>query len=177
MSERLRGSEDEGQVYIEGLSLCVRAGGLDARAALEKLSKIAAGGHLKAQEQIRLIDEEVTTGELTLPNPPKNPKTSSLLRKAFFIVAHPLLSLRTMRRQTMVAIEEESPPHTSNFEDFPGLPVSQAAEAIRCAEKATSESKRDSMFGAVLENAWPPADQRRMKEGRLPLGYPEHPHV
>lgn len=84
----------------------------------------------------------------------------------FFILAHPIQTLRAKSRQVGVAIEHASPPAGSNFEDFPELPVQDAAKLMF----------GQSNSGVRLED-WSPSDQERLKKGLKPVGHPEHPNI
>lgn len=85
-------------------------------------------------------------------------------------MAHPLEAVRARVRQIMVGIDHESPPVGSFIEDFPVLPVAEAARLIR-SEKPKS--------GIQLED-WPESAQKEMNEGKIihPDGrHPEHDNV
>ena len=64
----------------------------------------------------------------------------SQVKEAIFILTHPVEAVKTKRRQLFVAIEHEAPPHTSTFEEFPELPISEASEAIKAAELSKNKS-------------------------------------
>ncbi len=56
------------------------------------------------------------------------------IKDALFVATHPVLSLRAKATQIFVAIEHEAPPHTSTWEEFPELPLADAAKAIKVAQ-------------------------------------------
>lgn len=57
------------------------------------------------------------------------------IKKILFIATHPALSLRTKERQLAVAIEQKAPPHASTWEEFPKLPLADAARVIMAEKK------------------------------------------
>ena len=59
----------------------------------------------------------------------------SLLKEALFVVTHPKASLEARLRQVEVAIEAGGPPTGSTIEEFPVLPVSEAAALISAARR------------------------------------------
>lgn len=85
----------------------------------------------------------------------------------FFILAHPIDTLKVKVRQLAVSIEHASPPTSSSFEEFPGLSVQEAAKLMGLTKSST---------GIQLED-WPISDQKRMEAGLKPLGHPEHTNV
>lgn len=91
------------------------------------------------------------------------------LKELLFIATHPLTATKVKLRQFMVAIEHQAPPSSSTFEEFPELPLNEAAKAIKAARRQTT--------GAVPKEAWSKEDQRRMEQGLRPREYPEHPNV
>ena len=157
--------------HLDQLFSKVMGGEPDACAALEELSLIAIGGHERAGELVNQIDQAVEGGELTLPGILREQKAHSKLSDVLYILSHPPDALRAWRRQMTVALEAETPPHTSTFEEFPFLPLADAILAMREARTLLSEK------GGVPKSAWSPADQRRLERGEKPKGYPEHPNV
>ena len=99
-----------------------------------------------------------------------NNEISTKFRDILFIVFHPLLSLRAKGRQVAAAIELQAPPITSTWEDYPNLPLAEAAKQLRRKDE-------NCLFGGVPKSAWPESDQERMTRGKLPLGHPEHPNI
>ena len=57
------------------------------------------------------------------------------IENVLFVATHPALSLRAKARQLAVTLEREAPPHTSTWEEFPELPLADAARAIMAAEE------------------------------------------
>jgi hypothetical protein len=162
-------AEATSQSFVDELNKAVWAGGEDSLRALEELSGIAMGGHQEAKEFINAIDDAVGAGELVLVSPPEQTKSSSKFNSVLFIATHPVLSARAKLRQIAVSIEHQAPPHTSTWEEFPNLSVYEAAKALRDTE--------ERLGGGVPKNAWPETDQKLMKKGEKPKGYPEHPNV
>lgn len=88
----------------------------------------------------------------------------------FFILTHPIQSLRTKTRQIEVAIEHSMPPQGSTIEEFPELPIEEAARLLTEAEKSNRINLSD----------WPVSVQNEMKRGTEihPDGrHPEHQNV
>lgn len=85
-----------------------------------------------------------------------------------FAILHPKEALHAKERQLGVAIERSQPPPGSNIEDFPNLPVKQAAGLM----------KKQREGGGVPKSAWSVVDQNRMENGEPPLpGHrPDHPN-
>lgn len=138
--------------------------------ALTELSGIAMGSsHPLAQELVEKIDDKVSSGELALSAQAPNKDKPSFLYEAAYVVTHPILSLRTKMRQDAVGLDLEAPPHTSTWEEFPELSISQAAKAIK-------EAEPPRIKGGVPKAAWSESDQELMARGELPKGYPEHPN-
>ncbi len=82
-----------------------------------------------------------------------------------YAITHPVNFLRAKVRQIEVSIEHASPPVASNFEDFPNLPVAEAARLMGLGGS-----------GVQLED-WPESVQKEMKMGKIvrPDGrIPEH---
>lgn len=92
----------------------------------------------------------------------------SLIKEALFIVTHPKASLEAKMRQVEVAIEAGGPPAGSIIEEFPELPISQAAKLIGQARS------RENLGGGVQLEDWSKADQERMLRGKRPKGIPTH---
>lgn len=132
--------------------------------ALRELSCMAAGGSERAAQLVNRIDEAVCAGELELV-PDKRP--SSVLLDSTFLLTHPITALKAFRRTITVALETEAPPSGWTFEEFSELSLSDAARAVWDAKPR----------GGVPLNAWSSQDQKRLQNGGLPKGYPEHPNV
>lgn len=58
-----------------------------------------------------------------------------LIKETLFIVTHLKASLEAKMRQIEVAIEAGGPPAGSTIEEFPELPISQAAKLISEARR------------------------------------------
>ena len=92
----------------------------------------------------------------------------SLLKEALFVVTHPKASLEAKLRQVEVAIEAGGPPAGSTIEEFPELPISEAATLISAAKK------KENPGGGVQLEDWSKVDQKRMLRGERPRGIPTH---
>jgi len=92
----------------------------------------------------------------------------SLLKEALFVVTHPKASLEVKLRQVEVAIGAGGPPASSTIEEFPELPISEAAALIGSARR-----KENPRGGVQLED-WSKADQERLLRGERPKGIPTH---
>ena len=62
-------------------------------------------------------------------------------KEVLYCLAHPVVAVKTATRQMLVGFEFSGPPVGSTTEEFPLLPVSQAAEFI---EKAQLKNKEKS---------------------------------
>ncbi|MFZ3301381.1 MAG: hypothetical protein WA152_01555 [Microgenomates group bacterium] len=85
----------------------------------------------------------------------------------FFYFKHPIDTIRIKSRQLAVAIEHSAPPVGSTVEEFPQLPVQDAAKALGIVYDS----------GAITLEDWSPKDQERLKKGQQPLGHPEHRNI
>ncbi len=56
-------------------------------------------------------------------------------KEALFIGLHPIEAVKTFSRQVTVCLEVEAPPHTSNFQEFPYLPLHEAMAKVRQARR------------------------------------------
>lgn len=92
----------------------------------------------------------------------------SLLKEALFAVTHPKAAVEAKLRQVEVAIEAGGSPTGSTIEEFPVLPVSEAAALISAARR-----KKDARGGVQLED-WSKADQELLRKGERPRGIPIH---
>lgn len=90
------------------------------------------------------------------------------IKDTLFIITHPLAAAEARIRQAQVAIEVGGPPAGSTIEDFPELPVSEAAALINMAREAERGG------GGVQLEDWSKADQERLKKGERPRGAPIH---
>lgn len=93
----------------------------------------------------------------------------SLIKEALFCVTHPKAAVEAKLRQTEVAIEAGGPPAGSTIEEFPELPVSQAAALIHAARQTEK-----GIGGGVQLQDWSKSDQERMLRGERPQGVPAH---
>ncbi|OGD10581.1 hypothetical protein A2397_01225 [Candidatus Amesbacteria bacterium RIFOXYB1_FULL_44_23] len=66
------------------------------------------------------------------------------IKETLYIVTHPTAVLAAKLRQISVSIEAGGPPSGSTIEEFPELPVSQAAKLLRTA-KQLEKSKGSSV--------------------------------
>ena len=98
------------------------------------------------------------------------------LKETLFCIAHPKAAVEAKRRQIEVAIEVAGPPVGSTIEEFPELPVSQAAALIHAARQR-DKGKQYIQKGGVQPEDWSRADQERMLRGELPKGVPIHRNV
>ena len=162
-------AEATGQSFVDELNKAVWTSGEDSLRALEELSGIAMGGHQRAREFIKAIDDAVAAGDLVLASYPEQIKSPSKFSSVTFVATHPVLSARAKLRQIAVSIEHQAPPHTSTWEEFPKLSVYEAAKALKAAEERFGEG--------VPKNAWSETDQKLMEKGEKPRGYPEHPNI
>jgi hypothetical protein len=94
----------------------------------------------------------------------------TLLQEGLFVLTHLGEALTTKRRQVLVGLDMELPPDDSTVEEFPNLPVVEAAKRIKQA------SCREHS-GGVPRSAWSEEDQGRLMRGERPKGVPEHPNV
>jgi len=94
------------------------------------------------------------------------------LNEVFFYVLHPIKAIEAKLRQIGVATEIPAPPTGSTIEDFPNLPVSQAAALLSFARKSHT-SKR----GGIQLEDWSKLDQERMLRGKKPQGTPIHKNI
>lgn len=92
----------------------------------------------------------------------------NLIKEALFIITHPKASLETKMRQVEVTIEAGGPPTGSTIEEFPELPISQAAKLIGDAKN------RENLGGGVQLEDWSKEDQELMLRGERPKGIPIH---
>ena len=98
------------------------------------------------------------------------------VKETLFCITHPKAALEAKLRQTEVSIEVAGPPAGSTIEEFPELPISQAAGLIHVAIQK-EKVKSDSQKGGVQLEDWSPADQERLLRGERPKGYPIHRNV
>ncbi|PIP53321.1 hypothetical protein COX08_01550 [Candidatus Beckwithbacteria bacterium CG23_combo_of_CG06-09_8_20_14_all_34_8] len=90
------------------------------------------------------------------------------LREVLFCVAHPRDAIRTKIRQFDVSIDAAQAPTGTTIEEFPKLPISQAAKLIDL------NMKKEPPKSGIQ---WSEADLQRLSNGELPRGYPEHYNV
>lgn len=57
------------------------------------------------------------------------------IKNILFVASHLILSLKTRERQLAVGMELKAPPNSSTWEDFPRLPLTDAAKVILTEEK------------------------------------------
>jgi hypothetical protein len=93
---------------------------------------------------------------------------NSLAEVAFWIT-HPFSAARAKSRQIGVKIEHEAPPPGSTIEEFPQLPLPQAAALLNLA--------REPKGSGVQLSDWSSADQERLLQGKRPVGVPNHRNV
>lgn len=89
-----------------------------------------------------------------------------------FCIRHPWQAIETKAAQVGVAIEHRGPPSSSTWEEFPKLPIDEAAKLLYAPRTKTAKSS-----GGVPREAWSKNDQERMSKGEPPKGYPEHPNI
>jgi len=83
-----------------------------------------------------------------------------------FYLRHPIQTLQTKGRQTLVSLDLASPPQGSTIEGFPTLPITEAAALLFVSQLSTVDR-------SGIE--WSIDDTARLKSGQMPKGYPEHP--
>jgi len=91
-------------------------------------------------------------------------------REACFCFRHPVQALAAIRRQSAVSVEIMAPPHTVMWEEFTQMSIREAAQAMQEARPLVEGEDGPSIV-------WSDKDKRRIDEGKLPQGYPEHPFV
>jgi len=89
------------------------------------------------------------------------------IENALYATLHPIKSITTKRKQIAVGIELSSPPPGSTIEEFPELGLKEAVKLLYPKVQK----------GDVPLSAWSPEDQKRLKDGKLPKGVPEHNNV
>jgi hypothetical protein len=172
MNERIdteKSQEDIITSYLQELNRTIRSGDNNSWRALETLKTIALGGNPKALGLLSGIDRDIESRRVSMPDLSAQIGRKSKLDDVCFIVAHPVLSIKAARRQLLASIEHQAPPHTSTWETFPKLTVKEAVLAM-------IEAGEVSISG-VPKDAWSSSDQKRMAQGKLPKGYPEHPNI
>lgn len=107
------------------LNRIIRSGHPHAWEALDILSRLAQSGDKGICHLLNQIDQDVQLGLIKMPPYPESEVDSVNVDQAFFLT-HPILALRTKIKQVMVSLDHELPPHTSNIEDFPNLPLYEA---------------------------------------------------
>jgi len=168
MSEKQIGIEAQRQAYLESLYTQALCGNIDA---CEELSKIALGGFKFAQELVQKMDERLSLKtDLNIPSTKIEIQT---WKERLFCLTHPKAAVEAKLRQIETSIEATDPPADSTFEEFPELPVSQAAALIHKARQKEKSREPDQRGGVQLDD-WSRADQERMLKGEHPKGYPIH---
>lgn len=121
-------------------------------------------------------DEEEKLINKTLHSAPNltSTDTGSSMRsmkssEVFYALAHPGKAIATKLKQIGVGCDFISPPDKSTIEEFPLLPLDEAA-VLLFPPSATEGN-------GVPAKAWSEADQERMARGEPPQGHPEHPNV
>jgi hypothetical protein len=161
------------QAFVADLYNKVKTSSEDSQQALNELSRIAMGGNKQAKQFIFQIDHAVKDEKLNLPSEKLTEtakvKIKSKLSDYMFLAAHPLLTLKTARRRSLVSLNMENPPSNSTIEEFY---MSSLVESAKLLKKAEENEK-----GGVPKSAWSEADQKRLEKGEKPLGHPNHPNV
>lgn len=98
--------------------------------AIEYISLQALGGNEGAKLVIGKIDEMVASGEIKIFNHKPGTKSEST-PDIIFVIKHPILSLRTKVRQELVGLDWALPPGKSTIEEFPTLPLQEAAKKFQ----------------------------------------------
>jgi hypothetical protein len=98
------------------------------------------------------------------------------LKETLFLIRHPRAAVEAKLRQAEVSIEVAGPPDGSTIEEFPELPISQAATLINVSRQKETSNQVTHKGGVQLED-WSKADQERMLRGERPKGYPIHRNV
>ena len=163
MTENQNQIEAQRKAYLEFLYTKAVGGDLESGG---ELSKIALGGNQTARELVFKMDQVLSGDTAQIPA-----EINKTMGKAdiIFCLTHLKEAFEAWSRQNEVALEITSPPAGSTFEEFPELPLSEAAALIRA-------SKPYEKGGVQLED-WPRDDQERMLRGELPKGVPLHRNV